>query len=390
MSVIKNKVLLGYFAPWEGLKPESVPYKKLTHINFAFGSLRNKSDPADIQFDDSNRKLLCEIKKNAAKHGVKVLISIGGWTGAPMFSTMIKTFEMRRRFIENALNFVSKEGFDLDGIDLDWEYPNLKGVDCDNIDSNDTANFCLLVKELRNALFVKFPKVHKLITAAVYVLPFFGPEGKPEEDLSPFANIFDYISIMAYDITNMNSNTTGPNAPLDNPPNVENNYSLSQSVKAWMKVGFPSEKIVAGLPFYGRSFTSLKDMSNSPDFIYVDKEKTVPRGDSDDGLGKICPCKEDLSYSGVFKYKNLRKEILLDSPYKPSKNYTRFWDTLSQTPWLFDSKRNHYISYDDPKSLKIKVDYAKTNNLLGVMYWEMSHDYNDELLDVLYTIHDSF
>ncbi|KAJ1886944.1 hypothetical protein LPJ66_009377, partial [Kickxella alabastrina] len=53
------------------------------------------------------------------------------------------------------------------------------------------------------------------------------------------------------------------------------------------------------------------------------------------------------------------------------------------TPWLFNPTTKQFISYDDPQSIKIKVDYAAAKGLGGTMVWSMNMDYNDELLSVV-------
>lgn len=42
------------------------------------------------------------------------------------------------------------------------------------------------------------------------------------------------------------------------------------------------------------------------------------------------------------------------------------------------------MTYDDPKSLRQKVQYVKDNNLGGIMFWELSGDTeNDTLLNTI-------
>ena len=57
------------------------------------------------------------------KHGIKVLIALGGWNDSAggKYSVMVNNPASRRRFIENAVIFINQYGFD--GLDLDWEYP---------------------------------------------------------------------------------------------------------------------------------------------------------------------------------------------------------------------------------------------------------------------------
>ncbi|KAI9294257.1 glycoside hydrolase, partial [Neoconidiobolus thromboides FSU 785] len=132
--VAQDKVVVGYYVPWGKVEPEALSYSKVTHINYGFGVLYKKDDPTSIFIDryyDGNR--IRKLKTLAAAKGVKVLISIGGWTGSQTFSTVAASPALRAKFIDNALVFVRKntkpdwetnpDGWDLDGIDLDWEYP---------------------------------------------------------------------------------------------------------------------------------------------------------------------------------------------------------------------------------------------------------------------------
>jgi len=55
----------------------------------------------------------------------------------------------------------------------------------------------------------------------------------------------------------------------------------------------------------------------------------------------------------------------------------------AKAPYLWKAASKTFISYDDPESLAIKADYATEHHLGGMMFWELSLDYDDELLDVI-------
>ncbi|KAJ2024472.1 hypothetical protein IWW57_003718, partial [Coemansia sp. S610] len=61
------------------------------------------------------------------------------------------------------------------------------------------------------------------------------------------------------------------------------------------------------------------------------------------------------------------------------------WDDVSQTPWLFNPSTKQFISYDDPQSLQVKVNYAASRGLAGAMVWSSNMDYNNELMNVLHS-----
>lgn len=143
-------------------------------------------------------------------------------------------------------------------------------------------------------------------------------------------------------------------------------------------------------------------------------EAGAPKGDSDDAFWSDPYCnKEPGGVSGIWKWTNLRKEGLLKDDFvTPGEGWQRNWDEVSQTPWLFNPETKNFISYDDPKSLNIKVEHALCEDLAGVMvwydnyfiiviffyynglinsifFWELRdiHQDNGELLDVVNRIH---
>ncbi|KAJ9073180.1 hypothetical protein DSO57_1019229 [Entomophthora muscae] len=392
-AVQDEKVVVGYYVPWGKVAPEALPYDKVTHINYGFGVLYKREDPTSIfvdrYYDGSKMRT---IKTLAAAKGVKVLMSVGGWTGSQTFSLVARDPTLRAEFIERLLVFVRKntkpewdtnpDGWDMDGIDIDWEYPGRGAAKCYVYDPDDSANYLLLLKELRAALDKEFPNDHKLITAAVRVKPFDGPDGNPMTDVSAYAPYFDYVNIMAYDIMGPWSPTIGPNAPfVADTTRGGDGFSFTQGIDDWLAAGFPPNKISAGLAFYGRSLISTVDMDQTPDNMYQPKELATPRGDASDSNEPNFFCNEGSAYSGVYKYKYLRQDAL-SSPTTAMNGYNRYFDNATQTPWLFNPQTKRFISYDDPQSIQIKVDYVKKKNLRGVMYWDMTQDYEDELLNI--------
>ena len=57
------------------------------------------------------------------KRGLKVSLALGGWndSAGDKYSRLVNNQAARKKFIEHALKFIEKFGFD--GLDLDWEYP---------------------------------------------------------------------------------------------------------------------------------------------------------------------------------------------------------------------------------------------------------------------------
>jgi chitinase len=210
--------VIGYYASWSSA-PEDIPYQKLTQINYSFatpnpdGSLRNIGE-------SQNLKYVSELAKDFQ---VKVHIAFGGWDlgdgggNDEAFEILASQESSRKAFVKTVLDVI--EQYQLDGMDLDWEYP----------DAGPAAKNCTaLVKELATALHAK----NKVLSIAV--------AGEGEHGQGVEKEVFehvDFIHIMAYD---------GPEA---------HHSSYDYAVKCldyWTARGCPSSKLILGVPFYGK------------------------------------------------------------------------------------------------------------------------------------------
>ncbi|KAJ2909235.1 hypothetical protein GGI21_002088 [Coemansia aciculifera] len=213
---------------------------------------------------------------------------------------------------------------------------------------------------------------------AVRVEPF-DVNGTPSTDVSAFAKVVDFANIMQYDINGGWNNVTGPNAPLNFETGKGTQLSFVSAIDAWTGAGWPANQLVAGVGFYGRATTASEDMTQDPTNQYQPQSQVVPLGDSDDAPWND-PCAGTTTNSGVWKWTNLRSQGVLTDPSTAAAPWVRQWDSVSQTPWLFNPSTKQFISYDDPQSIKAKMDYASSKGLAGAMVWSMEMDYNGELL----------
>jgi chitinase len=158
-----EKYIIAYFFPRDRIiNGEEIAVEKLTHINYAFVDIKEGEIVEGFQFDTKNFKILNQTKSRNPK--LKTLISVGRWTWSGQFSDMALSESSRKKFIDSSLHFIQRHK--LDGIDLDWEYPNLIGYG--NVyRTEDTQNFDLLLKEFRHALD-ELGKLVKKITNIIF------------------------------------------------------------------------------------------------------------------------------------------------------------------------------------------------------------------------------
>ncbi|CAO3620437.1 unnamed protein product [Cunninghamella blakesleeana] len=379
-NVLADKALIGYFPNWLYARyPVSdIDFSKYTHIHYAFaimikGATPEYSDPQQVETQ------LPELVKAAHDKKAKVLLSVGGWSGCLTFSTMAANASKRKKFIKWNIDEMTK--YNLDGIDIDWEYPSNLGPGCNSMDSdNDAKNFLTLLQELRAAMDYKFKKGKKELSIAAHVRTFKTSKGYLT-DVSEYAKVLDRFNLMTYDINGAFNSTSGPNAPFNFEPGKGDADSYVSAIDTWRKAGVPASKIIPGLAFYGRSATATVDMSKTNQY-QPQVAGNPPHGDSLDAFWQNPYCsKEAGGLSGIWRYANLRSEGVLTSPTTAASPWIRRWDNITQTPWLFNPTDKTFISYDDPKSIGIKTDYAISKNLGGLMVWSVEQD-NGELLKV--------
>lgn len=335
----------------------------LTTLNLAFGLLDgNKIYIRDLQdrpgFTDENIiipafvRLFDEVAilKERYPH-LKVNLSVGGY-GADGFSDVAISANNRADFIANVLEWIGT--YNLDGIDLDWEYPvgppegGLPIV----TRPEDAETYVLLLQELRIALdaFAGIQGRPLTLTVAVPASLWF----IDTIDVMAVQTEVDYLKLMGFDYYGGWSKTTGHLANLYNNPNDPNGggWSTDQAVTAFLKAGIKPEKLLMGVPFYARAW----------------------RGVSPDNNGLFQRYKA-AAYPDGLSYTDLKTKFLTD----PS--FTRYWDDIAKAPFLFNG--DLWITYEDVESLTYKMEYIREKGLAGLMVWEYAHDLNAELLRAL-------
>jgi chitinase len=342
-----SKSIIAYIFVRDSLiEAERVSVEKLTRINYAFANIKDGVIVEGFSHDRENYEILNGLKHRNPQ--LKVLVSVGGWTWSSGFSDMALTRESRSRFIESAVRFVYAH--QLDGVDIDWEYPGLPGYG-NKYAPEDRQNFTALLKELRARLDREDRKTgsHLIISVATGS----GQDFLDHTEMAKAQRYVDTINLMTYDFYEADSDlTTGHHSCLYLNPADPKQVSADSSVKAYLKAGVSAKKIVLGVPFYGRAWAEVESRRN----------------------GLYQPGKEAHIHAAYH-------EIV--EKYLNKDGFVRLWDEAASAPYLWNGTDHIFISYDDPQSMKLKCRYVHQKRLRGVMFWEYSGDHNDELLQAI-------
>ncbi|EAU81461.1 endochitinase [Coprinopsis cinerea okayama7 len=377
-----GKVATAWYPSWQAAAhpPESLSWDKYNAMTFAFAT--TTSDPANpLALDAESQALLPKFVEQAKQHNVKALLSLGGWTGSIYFSDHVSTPERRTAFVKAVVDLATQ--YNLDGIDFDWEFPNKQGIGCNHISNADSANFLAFLQELRQD-----PTGGKLmLTAAVGLLPFVGSDGQPMSDVSGFAEVFDFIAIMAYDVWGAWSPTVGPNAPLQDSCAANGVGSVASSVAAWTGAGFPANKLVLGVPAYGRSYyvdpaNALSAAGELTPYAQFDKSKQ-PLGEGETGEQTVDQCGVASGPSGLFNFAGLVDAGYLNPDGTAAEGMVYLCDQCSETPFVYQKDTGTMITYDDAESTAAKGNFIAEQGLKGFAIWHGIGDYNDILLDAV-------
>ncbi|WP_121810104.1 glycoside hydrolase family 18 protein [Mucilaginibacter kameinonensis] len=338
----KKHVIIGYVSGFRGLIDTNMVHPaKLTHINYAFVNvIGNRAFLTHPRTDTINFRYLVGLKKKNTD--LKVLISIGGWLWSKNFSDMALTDTSRKAFAASAVELVRK--FKMDGIDIDWEYPNESGAG--NVHRpEDKQNYTSLFLELRTQLNALEKETGKkmLLTAAVGAFRHF----VQNTEMDKVGACLDYINLMTYDY---GADVAVHHTGLYASKYLKTENNSDNGTRVFIEAGVPRNKLVLGMAFYSRS-TRVSDSTKT-------------------GLGS-----RNLERMRGGGYTFIKDSLLTNKAFK----YYR--DKSAKAPYLYNPTTRQFLSFDDEWSIRKKCRYVKKNGMAGVMFWEYVDDRKEYLLD---------
>lgn len=337
-----EKIVVGYYAGWaayKGYTPDQLPVEMLTHINYAFAKIDPASGKvvlADPSMDHKNLKALQQLKKKNPH--LKVLLSVGGWDYSAYFSDVALTPEKRETFARSCIELIIN--YELDGVDLDWEYPVSGGKDGNVNRPEDQKNFTLLLRAVRDQLNRQGEADgHSyLLTIAAAANSGYLKKIEPEKA----AGIVDFVFLMSYDYHGPWDSYADLNAPLYMPSEWSPQYknSVDDSIQTYLRAGIPAGKIVMGVPLYGYLYEQVSEAGY--------------------GLYSQFSAAKSISYDA------------LKSQYIHHPGYRQLYHAEARVPYLYGE--HTFITYENAKSVSEKARLAARYQLAGIGFWELSQD----------------
>ncbi|XP_022252902.1 titin-like [Limulus polyphemus] len=302
-----------YFSNWAAYRPglakftpENINPYLCTHLIYAFAALNKDYElkPYDPYNDieQGNYKKFVGLKTYNPK--LKMMVAIGGWNEGSKRCETLYTFVTQE----------TREAFD-----------------------NERT---------------PFGKDKLILSVAV-------PAGKDYIDkgfdIATITKNVDFMNILAYDYHTAYEDETEHHAPLLKRPDFSewderNDMNVEWTVDYYLKLGVVPEKLVLGIPTYGRSYTLLDPEDNGI-------EAPV------DGPGEEGPSTRETGYMAYYEI----CQNILDEGWVVHRPYPEMLG-----PYAY--KDDQWVCFDDEKMVVEKAKFILKRGLGGAMVWTLDTD----------------
>lgn len=284
-----------------------------THLIYSFAYFNDNNDGVIVTNPD---KLIKMSQLKNENPNLKIILGIGSMR-RDGFSEMACDREKRELFAKSCDSIIRK--YNLDGIDLDWEFPGTEKGGL-TARSDDAYNYGLVVKELRKAV-----GNNKSIS-------FYSNNSGKWIDFDEMLPYVDYVNVSGYNLSVPQQGKDLNHQSSLYPSKNYGGWCIDKSIRRHMDLGVPPEKIVLGIPFFGRGKKPF------PGYVECNKFHKFS------GEADLC------------------------------------WDKDALVPFYKDNSNKLILSFDNEQSLRYKCDYIISKGLAGAFIWNYDSDYTDHKL----------
>jgi chitinase len=331
-----------------------------------------------------NFQQLKELK--AKRPGLRVIMSLGGYTGSTFFSDAAASPAARQKFVASCIDLFVKGNLPglapgagagiFDGFDLDWEYPaNNNGALGNHYSPADTRNYTRLAREFRIQLnhVAQHTGTQYRLTAEMPA----GIQNAQDIDVAALARTVDNEVLMGYDFqgpwtpqgpTNFESNLfSSPQAP---DTAAQPRISVDSTVRYYRQRGVPASKLVIGMPYYGHGWTGVAAGDNYG--LYQPATGPAPSPDLTK-QGTVLPGLDGTDPAGSTDYYEIA-----DQP-----GYAWHHDPRTGATWLYNPTTHTFWSMQNATEIRAKAHYIRAHGLAGASVWDLGGDAGNVLTAAL-------
>ncbi|MDE6018217.1 MAG: hypothetical protein K2G85_05325 [Muribaculaceae bacterium] len=284
-----------------------------SHLIYAFAVFNDNLDGVVIKYPEK-LKALAKLKEKNPE--LKVMLGLNDYR-RPGFSEMAGDKKKRKAYVKSVKEIIKT--YNLDGADLDWEFPTIEGQG-HNFTPEDDINYVKLVKDLRKALGKK-----------AWISYYSNHTGRwiDHKGMVPYVS---YVHVSGYNLSEPIEGKPLLHHSALYPASKTGDWCVSKVIERHINLGIPKEKILMGIPFFG--------IGMSPYPKYVE-------------------CKDFSKYSSGPLIK---------------------WDDDAKAPYITDENDNLILGFDDERSIAAKFDFVRANQIPGIFVWNYEADYKDHKL----------
>ncbi len=312
----------------KGSDVQQWPVEKLTHIIYSFLAIRGDTLCFTDTAQEHSLQQLVALKQQYPR--LKIMISIGGWGGCGPCSKLFALAEHRNNFAKSTRALFDQ--YQIDGIDLDWEYPAIAGFPGHTYSPEDRNNFTALVKVLRQHLGNKY-----LITFAAGGFTSFLEKSIDWDNVIPMV---DFVNLMTYDLVGGYSKVTGHHTPTYD--YMPGQGSANKCVTWLLQHNIPGKKLVVGAATYARVWQNVPNVNN--------------------GLYQPGQFKQGVDMESFKQY------------FSNTSGFTCYWDKKAKAPYQYNAAKQLFATFDNQRSIKAKTTFIRRKKLGGIMFWELRSD----------------
>jgi hypothetical protein len=136
---------------------------------------------------------------------------------------------------------------------------------------------------------------------------------------------------------------------------IGGDYDVVTAVNLYKAAGVDAAQIVLGAPAYTRAWAGVQD------------------SDGDGGWQEVTSQLAPGSFErGVYDYKDVVEKVL-----DPNTDWQIYWDDDAQAAYVFSESDGIYSTFETPTSIALKSQWAQSEGLGGMMFWDLSGDVSE-------------